>query len=191
MTIGSKSSDKFARPGSGSRPNSSDSAAAIDGSDRIGPGKSGRHHNFDEDKSETLLRRSNDSFRDNDRELEDDRRGRRNSRERSREGRERGDESDRGRDSSSERNTRYREDHRLRNERSELSPHEATASARMHGHISRGEQVDNVSSSLVFESDSCRSDLVPSVRHPVPQATKMSLTQKGGLQRMLLIKGMI
>lgn len=145
MTTGSKNSDKFPRPGSGSRPNSSDSAAAIDGSDRIGPGKSGRHHNYDEDKSEAYMRRSHDSFRENDQD-HDDRRGRHNSRERVRENRDRGEDSDRGRDSSTERSARHREDHRLRNERSELSPHEATASARMHGYISRGEQYDHVRS---------------------------------------------
>jgi hypothetical protein len=125
------------RPGSGSRPNSSDSAAATDG-ERIGPGKSGRHHNFDEDKS---------TAQTNDRERGyDDDRGRGRYNERGRENRERDrdrEESDRGRDSSAERSGRYREDHRLRNDRNEMSSHEATASARMNGHISRGDASDD------------------------------------------------
>jgi hypothetical protein len=137
MTVASKGSDsKYNRPGSGSRPNSSDSAAALDGSERIGPGKSGRHHNFDEDKSESMRRKSHDRDRGLDMEYSDDRG--RERRERGRENRG-GEDSDRGRDSSSERSSRHREDHRIRNDRSELSSHEATASARMHGHISRGD----------------------------------------------------
>ena len=98
MTVASKGSDsKYNRPGSGSRPNSSDSAAALDGSERIGPGKSGRHHNFDEDKSESMRRKSHDRDRGLDMEYSDDRG--RERRERGRENRG-GEDSDRGRDSS-------------------------------------------------------------------------------------------
>lgn len=144
MTVASKGSDsKYNRPGSGSRPNSSDSAAAIDGSDRIGPGKSGRHHHFGEDKSESMTRRSHDRDRGLDLEYSDERGRERRERGRdNRETRDRGEDSDRGRDSSTERTSRHREDHRIRNDRSELSSHEATASARMHGHISRGDGND-------------------------------------------------
>jgi hypothetical protein len=157
MTVASKGSDsKYNRPGSGSRPNSSDSAAALDGSERIGPGKSGRHHNFDEDKSESVMRRSHDRDHGIDLESNDDRgRERRERGRENRESRDRGEDSDRGRDSSTERGSRHREDHRMRNDRSELSSHEATASARMHGHISRGdgnEERFNVSHSPQFLS---------------------------------------
>jgi hypothetical protein len=135
------SDTKFTRPGSGSRPNSSDSAAAIDG-ERIGPGKSGRHHTYDEDKPASHEATGRERGYDDDRGRgRYDERGR-ESRDRDRD-RERGEESDRGRDSSAERSGKYREDHRLRNDRNEMPSHEATASARMHGHISRGDANDD------------------------------------------------
>lgn len=83
--------------------------------------------------AESSRSRSNDRERDRHRD-----RGRE-----SRESHDRGDESDRGRDSSTERSARHKDDHRLRNDRSDLPSTEATASARMHGHISRGDANDD------------------------------------------------
>lgn len=111
----------------------------IDASERNGPGKSGRAHQ-DEDIAESSRSRSND--RDRDRNRGRDRENGRDNRDTNRDNRERGEESDRGRDSSTERSTRYKDDHRLRNDRSDLPSTEATASARMHGHISRGDPND-------------------------------------------------